>query len=205
MKIKDLLKDPLSEAIEGGMKGLIEGGADMIDRFVMSKEEKAKAKTEWQNLLQQHELALQEAAIKQEQLHQADRDSARKMQIAALQQNSWYAKNFVYLLSTITIVGAFGFAVALFFVTIPEKNTRLVEMFADLFLFAGGASVFNFFLGSSAGSSKKTDLMAQLRVSNSPPSEGGAGGGSQQAQPDDIDETFLSERQKRKRRKLSEE
>lgn len=200
-----MIKDPLSDIIEGGVKGLLSEGADLIDRFVMSKEEKAKAKTEWQNLLQQHELALQEAAIKQEQLHAADRDSARKMQIAALQQNSWYAKNFVYLLSTITILGAFGFAVALFFVTIPEKNTRLVEMFADLFLFAGGASVFNFFLGSSAGSKQKTNIMEQLSASNSPPSQGGEGGGPQQAQPNDIDETFLSERQKRKRRKLSEE
>lgn len=193
-------KDPLSDIIEGGVKGLLSEGADLIDRFVMSKEEKAKAKTEWQNLLQQHELALQEAAIKQEQLHQADRSSARQREVELTKARGGKL-DIMHFVTGIVALLAFVFAlIVVAFLHIPEENR---ELFIHILGIIEGAvlGIYTYYYGSSAGSKQKTELLA----GNSPPSQGGAGGGFTQAQPDDIDETFLSERQKRKRRKLTEE
>ncbi len=199
MNLTDL--NPISSAITTGVSSLANSVGDLVDRFKLTPDEKIAAKKEWQQLIDQHELALLEVSSTQERIAMEDRDSARKMQITALQQSGWLAKNFVYLLSIVTIVGAFAFAVALFFVTVPEKNTRLIEMFADLFLFAGGAAVYNFFLGSSAGSKQKTDIMAASKSQKSPSGDLGV---DDTAKPSDIDELLLSRRDKKQRRKLTE-
>lgn len=85
----------------------------------------------------------------------ADVQDARDMQKVALGQSSWLAKHYIYLLGTFILVSATGFGVALTFYVVPEENKRLVEMFADIYLFAGAMAVINFFFGSSIGSKEK--------------------------------------------------
>lgn len=87
---------------------------------------------------------------------------ARDMQRVAIQSSDWLTRNYLYLLASLVILSAIGFGVMLCFYTIPEDNKRMVEMFADIFLFAGAMMVLNFFFGSSAGSRKKTDTMAKM-------------------------------------------
>jgi hypothetical protein len=92
-------------------------------------------------------------------LESADRDSARKMQMAALDQDDRFSKRFVYYLAIFIIVSATAFGIMLFFIDVPEANKRLVEMFADIYLFAGAVMVIQFFFGSSKSSKDKTEIM----------------------------------------------
>jgi hypothetical protein len=45
------------------------------------------------------------------------------------------------------IASAFG--VMLFFIEVPERNQRLVDMFCDVYLLAGALMVLQFFFGNS--------------------------------------------------------
>lgn len=92
-------------------------------------------------------------------LDMADIQSARNMQIAALQQADVFSKRYIYYLASVVIVAAIAFGIMLFYVDVPEGNKRLVEMFSDIFLFAGAVMVLQFFFGSSNGSREKTLLM----------------------------------------------
>lgn len=83
------------------------------------------------------------------QIQQQDRDSARSMQKEALKQSDTFAKRYVYYLASFIVISAFFFGVALLFVEIPKENKRLVEMFADVFLFGGAITVIQFFFSGS--------------------------------------------------------
>jgi hypothetical protein len=101
-----------------------------------------------------------EEALKLIEMELADRQNARNMQIEALGQSDNFSKRYLYYLSSFIVVSATLFGVLLFFIDVPEENKRLVEMFADIYLFAGAMAVINFFFGSSIGSKEK-DLKRQ--------------------------------------------
>jgi hypothetical protein len=90
-----------------------------------------------------------------------DRKSAREMQakIATSSEAGWLAKNFIYVLASVTSISAIVFGFMLFFVDFPESNKRLVEMFADIYVFSGALMILNFFFGSSEGSKTKDKIM----------------------------------------------
>lgn len=145
------------DIVKGGVEGLLDSGTKLIDTFISSPDEKIKAKIEFRALLQDYELKMQEQANKELELLINERGNARAMQIAALNQTSWLAKHYLYLLASVLVIAALIFGSALLFIEIPEANRRTVEMFFDMFLFAGALTVVNFFFGSSAGSKQKTD------------------------------------------------
>ncbi|HEY3403891.1 MAG TPA: hypothetical protein VGK59_10920 [Ohtaekwangia sp.] len=88
-----------------------------------------------------------------------DRQNARAMQVAALQQDDKFSKRFLYVLSAFVILTATVFGVMLFLVEFPESNRRLVEMYSDVYLFAGALMVLQFFYGSSKSSHDKTKML----------------------------------------------
>lgn len=88
-----------------------------------------------------------------------DRESARQMQIIALQQDDRFSKRYIYLLASFVVIVASAFGVMLFFVDFPEGNRRLIEMFADIYLFAGALMVLQFFFGSSKSSQSKDQIL----------------------------------------------
>ena len=98
--------------------------------------------------LKRKELALYEKDIRK--LVIADRDSARDMQAAALNQEDLFSKRFIYYLAT----GVFAFSalivVMLFFVEIPEENQRIVDMVLGVIVGSGLVSVLNFFYGANS-------------------------------------------------------
>lgn len=108
-----------------------------------------------------NELMIQKAEIEKElfALELEDRQSARNLQVAALAQDSWLAKHFIYILASFIVLSATGIGIAMFFVEFPEHNRRLIEMFADIYLFAGALMVLQFFFGSSKGSSDKNSII----------------------------------------------
>ena len=99
--------------------------------------------------------------FKMAEMELQDRANARAMQtaIATSKESGWFAKNYVYLLSSLIVLAAIIFGIGLMYVEIPDENKRLVEMFADIFLFSGALTIIQFFFGSSKGSKDKADKL----------------------------------------------
>lgn len=183
----------LAEIFKGATEGLLKQGTDLIESFVFSKEEKTQAKEKWAQMVQQHELDLNQQTIELERIWQEDRDSARKMQIEALRQKDWFSRNYLYLLATLLILSSLAFGTALMFYPIPETNRRTIEMFFDMFLFAGALTVVNFFFGSSKGSKDKTEILGKQAEK------------SLTSEIDQLTETRADKRERRRERREQEE
>lgn len=144
-------------------KEVIDSVGGVLDNLITNKEEREAAKLAVQQETNRHLEAIAAAAQERENAYLQDIDSARKMQTAALQQEDKFSKRYVYYLSSFVIVSATAFGLLLFFVDFPESNRRLVEMFADIYLFAGAIMVLQFFFGSSKGSQDKDVLLKQMK------------------------------------------
>ena len=106
-------------------------------------------------------MKLAEIDLKQFQLENEDRASARHMQEVALQQDSWFAKNFLYLFTSVWSIFAMTFFSLASFYTIPEANTRIVDTIIGVLIGTVLTGFFNFFFGSSKGSKDKTDALVK--------------------------------------------
>ena len=106
-------------------------------------------------------MKLAEIDLKQFQLENEDRASARHMQEVALQQESWFAKNFLYLFTSIWSIFAMTFFAMASFYTIPDANTRIVDTIIGVLIGTVLTGFFNFFFGSSKGSKDKTDALVK--------------------------------------------
>ena len=108
--------------------------------------------------------ALREAAQKHEEFMvaqaNANTDSARKMQIAALQQDDRFSKRFVMYLAMFWSLTAVVYIFLITFTDIPALNVRFADTILGFLLGTVVATILNFFLGSSAGSKEKTEALA---------------------------------------------
>lgn len=84
-----------------------------------------------------------------------DRQDARSMNEKTIKSEDPFVRRYIYFLAAFIIAASVSFGVMLFYVHVPEGNKRLVEMFADIFLFSGAVIVIQFFFGSSSGSKSK--------------------------------------------------
>mgnify|MGYP000146602416 CR=1 FL=1 len=156
---QNLLQTFTGGGAEGGLADTLLKGADQL---FTSKEEKAAAKRMALAAQNEHIRRMTKMAQEAEKMHLEDVQGAREMQMEALRQKDRFSKRFVYVLATLVILGAFSFGVALMYVEIPPENKRLVEMFADIFLFSGAVMVLQFFFGSSRSSDDKNKDLAAL-------------------------------------------
>lgn len=102
---------------------------------------------------------LAEIDLKQFELEVKDRDGARAMQIAALQQDDWFAKNFIYLFTSAWSAFAmlyFGFVT---FGSVPDSGVRMADTILGVLIGTVLTGFFNFYFGSSKSSKDKTDAM----------------------------------------------
>ena len=108
--------------------------------------------------------ALREAAQKHEEfmVEQANKNTAdaRAMQIAALNQDDKFSKRFVMYLATFWSVTAVVYIFLITFTFIPEMNIRFADTILGFLLGTVVATILNFFLGSSASSKEKTEVLA---------------------------------------------
>ena len=93
-----------------------------------------------------------------------DKSSARQMQIEALKQDGWFAKNFVYLLATFWTVSAIVYIGFVTFGTIPEANVRFADTILGFLLGTVIATIINFFMGTSFSSRVKDESISKLIV-----------------------------------------
>lgn len=129
------------------------GGLKVLNDKLKEKAQHDSKAQEMLLELQMEELEMQKELLDFEKnamaLNLEDTKDARDLQKTALQSDDIVGKRFVYFLSAFLVLGAFVFGVGLFFIEVPEKNQRLVEMFADIFVFGGAMTVVNFHLGNS--------------------------------------------------------
>lgn len=92
----------------------------------------------------------------------ADKDSARKMQVEALKQEGWFAKNFVYLLASFWTVATVIYIGFITFGSIPEANVRFADTILGFLLGTVIATIINFFMGTSFSSRIKDESINKL-------------------------------------------
>ena len=92
----------------------------------------------------------------------ADKASAREMQVEALKQDSWFAKNFVYLLASFWTVATIIYIGFITFGSIPEANVRFADTILGFLLGTVVATIINFFMGTSFSSRIKDESINRL-------------------------------------------
>lgn len=102
---------------------------------------------------------LAEIDLRQFELEVKDRDGARAMQIAALQQDDWFAKNFVYIFTSVWSVFAMAYFAFVTFGTVAESGIRMADTILGVLIGTVLTGFFNFYFGSSKSSKDKTDAM----------------------------------------------
>jgi hypothetical protein len=107
--------------------------------------------------------ALRESAMKHEEfmVEQANKNTAdaRAMQVAALNQDDTFSKRFVMYLATFWSIMAVIYIFLITFTNIPETNVRFADTILGFLLGTVVATIINFFLGSSAGSKAKQEII----------------------------------------------
>ena len=108
--------------------------------------------------------ALRESAMKHQEfmVEQANKNTAdaRAMQVVALQQNDTFAKRYVMYLASFWSCTAVVYIFLITFTHIPELNVRFADTILGFLLGTVVATILNFFLGSSASSKEKTEVLA---------------------------------------------
>jgi hypothetical protein len=102
---------------------------------------------------------LAEIDLKQFEAEVKDRDGARAMQIVALQQDDWFAKNFLYVFTSVWSVFAMAYFTFVTFGTVPEGGVRMADTILGVLIGTVLTGFFNFFFGSSKSSKDKTEAL----------------------------------------------
>jgi hypothetical protein len=104
---------------------------------------------------------LAELDLKQFELENADRDSARHMQEVALQQDDKFAKHFIYWFAWFWSVGSMSYFFAITFGQVPPSGKDFGNIILGFLLGTAVATIISFFYGSSKSSKDKTDTMSK--------------------------------------------
>jgi len=108
---------------------------------------------------------LRESAIRHDEFrieqHNKNTADARQMHVAALGQSDQVAKRFVIYLSAFWSVFAAAYIGVITYAPIPQANIRFADTVLGFLLGTVVALVLNFWLGSSDGSQKKNEAIAE--------------------------------------------
>lgn len=117
----------------------------------------------------EHETELMQIQLEKDKIgerleiaHLADTKSARDMQVAALHQEGWLARNFVYLFATMWSLLSVAYIGLVTFTEVPAENVRHADTILGFVLGTLVAQIIQFFFGSSSGSVKKDETIKQV-------------------------------------------
>lgn len=82
-------------------------------------------------------------------------------------EKTWLQTNFLYIISLITVTGAFCFDFCILFVAIPAENQTIVNVLAGSINTGAMGVIINYFFSSSTGSADKSETIKQL-INNKP-------------------------------------
>jgi membrane protein required for beta-lactamase induction len=102
---------------------------------------------------------LAELDLRQFELENEDRDSARHMQETALNQDDKFAKHFIYWFAWFWSVGSMAYFFAITFGQVPASGKDFGNIILGFLLGTAVATIISFFYGSSKSSKDKTDAM----------------------------------------------
>lgn len=102
---------------------------------------------------------LAELDLRQFELENQDRDSARHMQETALNQDDKYAKHFIYNFAWFWSVGSMAYFFAITFGQVPSSGKDFGNIILGFLLGTAVATIISFFYGSSKSSKDKTDAL----------------------------------------------
>lgn len=155
----------LGNAVATKGKDFIEKKLDVkIDDMLGSEEGKIKlAQLEAENEQALMEFSLKERELELEavKLEHANTDSARDMQVAALQQTDIFAKRYIYYLASAWTLAAMAYIGFITFGTIPADNVRFADTILGFILGTIISTIVNFFFGSSTQSRSKDAALAE--------------------------------------------
>lgn len=137
-----------------GLDAIVGVAGKVLERVIPDPAAKAEAQLKLAELAQNGEL-------KEFELEVQDRDSARKMQIAALEQDDIFSKRFVLYLAAFWSIAAVVYIGFVTFGHIPEENTRFADTILGFLLGTVVGTILNFFFGSSKSSKDKTDALVK--------------------------------------------
>jgi hypothetical protein len=156
----DILKNvaPALATVVGGPLGGMAVKA-MADKFGVENEVNAVAQAiagdpDAERKLKEIDLAQFEAEVK-------DRDSARQMQIVALNQEDLFAKHFIYWYAWFWSIGSTMYFFMVTFVPMPEGGRDFANIILGFLLGTAVATIISFFYGSSKSSKDKTDAIVK--------------------------------------------
>lgn len=136
----------VSDLLTGGVGSLVETVVKGAGELITTDKERMAA-----------EIDMERLGIQREEAYLKDTQSARQMQVAALQQDDLFAKRFVYWFSITWSLFAMVFLLCVTFLDIPKDNANTVSVVLGFLLGTAISSIFSYFLGTSM-SSKSKDL-----------------------------------------------
>ena len=145
----------ISDILTGGTGSLVEAVVKGADALFTSDKERMAADAEMDRL-----------GIQREEIYLKDTQSARQMQVAALQQDDLFAKRFIYGFAIFWSLFAMLFFVFVTFGEVPEKNLRMADTILGFLIGTAIAGIFNFFLGTTYRSQKKDETISTLAREN---------------------------------------
>jgi hypothetical protein len=119
---------------------------------------------EYQSRLLEYQQSMEASRLEEERLHQADRADARSMQKEALKQDDVFSKRFIYYYAIgITILTFLFVFLAAFGPKIDptSANARIIDTVLGFLLGVSLSAIIQYFFGSSAGSSRKSEVIDQ--------------------------------------------
>ncbi len=143
--------NPLTDIAVGAIGKVIESVGNAADSLFTSDDERNKAEIEMRRI----DADLDKAYL-------ADTDSARKMQVAALQQDDLFSKRFVYYFSIVWSLFSMAFMLVVTLADIPNDNVNTVNVMLGFLLGTAISSIFSFFLGTTKSSQTKDATIQTL-------------------------------------------
>lgn len=152
----------LNKIFSGGAGQVVESVANVVDKFVQTKEEKDAANLELQKVLNSHLEVMEQEATKQLEVYQKEMDSARnrEIQIATAEKAPLINKIVTPVLALIVVLLTFILFYALMFKQVGNEKDIIIYVLGVLS--AVCTQIVSYYFGSSQGSAQKQSQIDKL-------------------------------------------
>lgn len=152
----------LNKIFSGGAGQVVESVANVVDKFVQTKEEKDAANLELQKVLNSHLELMEQEATKQLEVYQKEMDSARnrEIQIATAEKAPLLNKIITPILALAVVTLTFILFYILMFREVGNEKDIIIYVLGVLS--AVCTQVISYYFGSSQGSAQKQTQIDKL-------------------------------------------
>jgi hypothetical protein len=152
----------LNKIFSGGAGQVVESVANVVDKFVQTKEEKDAANLELQKVLNSHLEVMEQEATKQLEVYQKEMDSARnrEIQIATAEKAPLINKIVTPVLALIVVLLTFILFYVLMFKQVGNEKDIIIYVLGVLS--AVCTQIVSYYFGSSQGSAQKQTQIDKL-------------------------------------------